>query len=96
MDIVIISVLAVVAGANGRSDIVQFAEDRQDWFKTFLELPARISCDATFRRVFAALDPVKFQAGFLHAPLRAVFMTRPSSSLCKSRQRARRHVSQLV
>ena len=55
MDIVIISVLAVVAGADGWSDIVQFAEDRQDWFKTFLELPAGIPCDDTFRRVFAAL-----------------------------------------
>jgi predicted transposase YbfD/YdcC len=65
IDIVIISVLAVVAGADGWSDIVQFAEDRQDWFKTFLELPAGIPCDDTFRRVFAALDPVKFQAGFL-------------------------------
>jgi hypothetical protein len=30
VDIVIISVLAVVAGADGWSDIVQFAEDRQD------------------------------------------------------------------
>ena len=65
MDIVIISVLAVVAGADGWSDIVQFAEDRQDWFNTFLELPAGIPCDDTFRRVFAALDPVKFRAGFL-------------------------------
>ena len=65
IDIVMISVLAVVAGADGWSDIVQFAEDRQDWFKTFLELPAGIPCDDTFRRVFAALDPVKFQAGFL-------------------------------
>ena len=32
IDIVIISVLAVVAGADGWSDIVQFAEDRQDWW----------------------------------------------------------------
>jgi hypothetical protein len=62
MDIVIISVLAVVAGADGWSDIVQFAEDRQDWFSTFRELPAGIPCDDTFHRVFAALDPVKFQA----------------------------------
>ncbi|GEM_PF-2651983 len=44
MDIVIISVLAVVAGVDGWSDIVQFAEDRLDWFKTFLELPAGCIC----------------------------------------------------
>jgi len=51
MDIVIISVLAVVAGADGWSDIVQFAEDRQDWFNNFLELPAGIPCDDTVGQV---------------------------------------------
>jgi len=51
MDIVIISVLAAVAGADGWSDIFQFAEDSQDWFKAFLELPAGIPCDDMFRSV---------------------------------------------
>ena len=31
MDIVVISVLAVVCGADGWSDIVLFAQDREEW-----------------------------------------------------------------
>ena len=44
--IVIISVLVVVTGADGWSDVFPFAEDPQVWFKAFLELPAGILCDA--------------------------------------------------
>jgi len=65
MDIVVISVLAVVCGADGWSDIVQFAEDREEWLRTFLELPGDIPCDDTFRRVMSAVDPAAFQACFL-------------------------------
>lgn len=64
-DIVVTSVLAVICGADGWSDIVQFAQDRQEWLGTFLELPNGIPCDDTFRRVFAALDPEQFQVCFL-------------------------------
>ena len=64
-DIVVISVMAVIGFADGWSDIVQFAKDREDWLRKVLELPGGIPCDDTFRRVMSALDPDAFQACFL-------------------------------
>lgn len=65
MDIVVISVMAVICYADGWSDIHDFGKARQAWLREFLELPNGIPCDDTFRRVFAALDPEQFQACFL-------------------------------
>jgi predicted transposase YbfD/YdcC len=65
MDIVIISLLAVVCYADGWSEIVDYAKTKESWLRTFLKLPNGIPCDDTFRRVFAALDPEQFQACFL-------------------------------
>jgi predicted transposase YbfD/YdcC len=39
MDIVIISVMAVVSFADGWDDIVEYAKVRESWLRTFLELP---------------------------------------------------------
>jgi hypothetical protein len=64
-DIVVTSVMAVIGFADGWSDIVQFAKDREDWLRTVLELPSGIPSDDTFRRVMSALDPVAFQSCFL-------------------------------
>jgi predicted transposase YbfD/YdcC len=65
MDIVVISVLAVICYADGWSDIHDFGKAREAWLRRFLELPNGIPCDDTFRRVFAALDPGQFQACFV-------------------------------
>lgn len=65
MDIVVISVTAVISYADGWDDIVEYAKVREEWLRTFLELPHGIPCADTFRRVFTALDPEQFQACFL-------------------------------
>ena len=65
MDIVVMSVMAVICYADGWSDIHDFGKAREAWLREFLELPNGIPCDDTFRRVFAALDPEQFQACFL-------------------------------
>jgi predicted transposase YbfD/YdcC len=64
MDVVIIALLAVIAGADGWEDIEDFGELRRTWLATFLRLPNGIPSADTFRRVFEALDPSEFQRGF--------------------------------
>lgn len=61
MDIVVIAILAVIAGADGWDDIELFGDARCAWLKTFLKLQSGVPCADTFRRVFAALDPEQFQ-----------------------------------
>jgi predicted transposase YbfD/YdcC len=61
MDIVVVAILAVIAGADGWDDIEQFADARLRWLKTFLVMRGGAPCADTFRRVFAALDGEQFQ-----------------------------------
>lgn len=63
-DILIITILATICGADGWKEIVQFAQAKESWLKSFLELPHGIPAHDTFERVFALLDPVRFEAGF--------------------------------
>ena len=65
MDILVIAICAVIAGADNWEDIEEFGKARIEWFRTFLELPNGIPSHDTFTRVFARLDPEQFQACFL-------------------------------
>jgi predicted transposase YbfD/YdcC len=65
MDILVIAICAVIAGADNWEDVEEFGRARLEWFKTFLELPNGIPSHDTFNRVFARLDPEQFQACFM-------------------------------
>lgn len=65
LDILVIAICAVVAGADTWEDIAEFGQAKMDWFKTFLELPNGIPSHDTFNRVFARLDPHEFRNGFM-------------------------------
>lgn len=60
LDIVTITLLAVLCGAEDWPDIELFGETRKDWLGTFLELPHGIPSHDTFRRVFGALERNQF------------------------------------
>jgi len=66
LDILVIAICAVIAGADNWEDVEEFGKARLEWFQTFLEVPNGIPSHDTFTRVFARLDPEQFQACFLN------------------------------
>ena len=65
IDIVIIAICAVICGAEGWTDVELFGNERLEWLRQFLELEHGIPSHDTFGRVFARLDTVQFEQGFL-------------------------------
>ncbi len=63
LDVVTIALLAVLSGAEDWPDIELFGETRQDWLRTFLELPNGIPSHDTFQRVLGLIDREAFAAG---------------------------------
>lgn len=61
LDIIIIAICAVISGSETWVDIVDFAEDKEEWLREFLELPNGIPSHDTFARVFQLLDPQQAQ-----------------------------------
>jgi predicted transposase YbfD/YdcC len=64
-DILVISICAVICGADGPSSIEQYALAKQDWLNTFLKLPNGIPSHDTIGRVMAQIDPQQFQTCFM-------------------------------
>lgn len=65
LDIIVISICAVICGADGWSDIELFGKNKVGWLKKFLDLPNGIPSHDTFGRVFAQIDPEEFQRSFM-------------------------------
>lgn len=65
IDILMIAVCAVISGAEGFTQIEEFGRSKQEWFRSFLELPNGIPSHDTFGRLFAKIDSDAFQQSFL-------------------------------
>lgn len=65
VDIVVITLCAVLAGADEWTEIAEFGTIKKHWFKTFLELPSGIPSHDTFGRVFSMICPEEFEKCFL-------------------------------
>jgi predicted transposase YbfD/YdcC len=61
-DIIAVTLLAVMCGADDWTDLETFAKLRLSWLKTFLELPGGAPSHDTFRRVLGLLDRQRFSA----------------------------------
>jgi len=62
LDIIAITILAVLCGAEDWPDIELFGRSRKEWLKSFLAVPKGIPSHDTFCRFFAALDRNQFSA----------------------------------
>ena len=65
LDILLISVLAVLSGADDFEEIAWFGQQKAAVFRRYLALAHGIPSDDTFRRVFQGLDAAAFNAAFL-------------------------------
>ena len=61
LDIVVIAVCGIICSADAWVDIEEFGKAKEEWFRTFLDLPNGIPSHDTFGRVFARLDPEQLQ-----------------------------------
>ena len=65
IDIIFVTIAAVICGAEDWNDIEEYGEEKEDWLKTILELPFGIPSHDTFNRVFSLIDPVELQKYFI-------------------------------
>ncbi len=66
IDIITITLCAVIGGAETWSEIELYGKCKYKWFKKFLKLPNGIPSHDTFARVFARLNPEQLQDCFLN------------------------------
>ena len=64
-NVITIAILAVICGADGWVDVERYANAKQDWLATFLNLEKGIPSHDTFGRVFRWLDEEAFQSRFI-------------------------------
>jgi len=64
IDMLVIAITAVLCGADGWTEIEEFGESNEAWFRKFLDLPNGIPSHDTFGRVFSLLSPAAFQERF--------------------------------
>lgn len=63
-NILIIGVVSVICGAETWKQMEEFAKSKEDFLKTFLELPNGVPSDDTINRVFSSIDTKQFEACF--------------------------------
>lgn len=64
-DILVLTILAVLCGAQTWTGVEEFGEAKEEWLKTFLKLPHGIPSHDTLGDLYSRLSPVQLQEGFL-------------------------------
>ena len=62
--VLVLSLCAVVCGADSFAAIELFGNAREEWFRTFLDLPNGIPSHDTLGRIFAMLNPKALEKAF--------------------------------
>src|SRR5512135_3635552 len=66
VSVVVIAVMAVLAGASGPTAVARWAALKEEFLITALDLPEGVPGKDVFRRVLLALRPEAFRAGFVN------------------------------
>ena len=64
IDVLVISICAVLCGAESAVDIEEFGQEKEEWLKRFLELPNGIPSHDTFSRVLSLIAPQEVEKTF--------------------------------
>ncbi len=64
-DIIVITICAVLSGADGRTEAAEYGKAEYEWLKNFSELPSGIPSHDTFGNVFAVLSVSESEHCFL-------------------------------
>ena len=65
LDIITIPICATSCGADSSVHLEMFGRSKEEWLKSFLELPNGISSHDTIGEVFSRLDSEQFQRCFV-------------------------------
>ncbi|WP_245737452.1 ISAs1 family transposase [Xenorhabdus japonica] len=65
IDILTISICAVICGCESFNAIEEYGKSKEDWFRQFLELPNGIPSHDTFNDVINRLNPQEFGEAFI-------------------------------
>jgi hypothetical protein len=80
-EVLLITVCAVIGGADGWVDIETFGKAKKDFFKKFVPLKYGVPSHDTFGDVFAAIAPEEFKKCLLMGNAFVIHMIQPMTSL---------------
>ena len=63
--ILLIGIISVLCGANSWNEMENYAHSKEEFLRTFLELPNGIPSHDTFNRIFSNIDSKLFEACFI-------------------------------
>ena len=74
-DILLIGIISVICAADTWKNMETYAKAKEEFLRSFLELPNGIPSDDTFNRVFSSIDSEQFESCFVDWVSRLVNLT---------------------
>ena len=68
IDIIILSIIAVICGAESWDSIEMFGKSKKKFLSKILQLPNGIPSHDTINRVFSLINATKFESLFIECP----------------------------
>lgn len=65
-DVLVLTILAVISGAESWVEVEEFGHHKEAWLKQFLQLPNGIPSHDTIGRIFSRLNPEHLESCFLN------------------------------